>query len=320
MFRIDDANAATSLPAPEAPGTEGYWSEGNPATGVPATNVRGSWLNMIQEELCSILAAAGITRAKTSYNQVNSALQKMYTPAIGAARNVSAFLGTTGPSATFNADEIVVKTALGGQSYMLGAFSKAVSLSASGIGGVVGTAPAANGYAAIYAAVGLVAGAGIFVTDATAAKAPEVASVALPSGYTASALIGIVPMGTTTANFAPFVLTDRKVDWGGANILTNSTVVGSGTARASASIPFNARFISGFNQCGSSAASAISQVLAPSTISAAGGSFNTYNSSASGSQAVPFRIAVVTPQTIYQTSSNSAGTPQFTIGMNSYEF
>jgi hypothetical protein len=36
MYRIDDATAATLLPAPEAAGTEGYFTEGNPTAGTPA--------------------------------------------------------------------------------------------------------------------------------------------------------------------------------------------------------------------------------------------------------------------------------------------
>ena len=60
MYRIDDATAATSLPAPEAAGAEGFFTEGNPATGTPATNVRGSWLNMIQEELRAVVVARGL--------------------------------------------------------------------------------------------------------------------------------------------------------------------------------------------------------------------------------------------------------------------
>ncbi|MFL9893738.1 gp53-like domain-containing protein [Paraburkholderia sp. RL17-381-BIF-C] len=78
MFRIDDATAATSLPTPEAAGTEGYWTEGNPATGTPATNVRGSWLNMIQEELRAIVVAGGLTPSKTTYTQVRDALLALF--------------------------------------------------------------------------------------------------------------------------------------------------------------------------------------------------------------------------------------------------
>jgi len=77
MFRIDDPTAATSLPAPEAAGTEGYFTEGNPTAGTPATNVRGSWLNMIQEELRAIVVAAGLAPSKTTYTQVRDAIKTM---------------------------------------------------------------------------------------------------------------------------------------------------------------------------------------------------------------------------------------------------
>ncbi|WP_147309824.1 hypothetical protein [Paraburkholderia sp. BL6669N2] len=80
MFRIDDPSAATSLPTPEAAGTEGYWTEGNPASGTPATLERASWFNMIQEELRAIVVAAGLTPSKTTYTQVRDAITNMMSP------------------------------------------------------------------------------------------------------------------------------------------------------------------------------------------------------------------------------------------------
>lgn len=76
MFRIDDPSAAGAIPTPEAAGTEGYFTEGSPGVTNP-TLVRASFLNMIQEELVSILTAAGIARSKTTYNQVLSALRTL---------------------------------------------------------------------------------------------------------------------------------------------------------------------------------------------------------------------------------------------------
>lgn len=78
MYRIDDPSAATSMPPPEAAGTEGFWTEGNPATGVAATLERASWFNMMQEELRAIAVAGGQVPSKTSYNQILLALQAMY--------------------------------------------------------------------------------------------------------------------------------------------------------------------------------------------------------------------------------------------------
>jgi hypothetical protein len=257
----------------------------------------------------------------TLVSNLLAAVQASSRAVVGQARNVSAFLAAAGPSVTFTADEIVVQTALGGLSYLLPSFSKAVSLGTSGIGGVVGTTPAANGFAAVYAAFGVVAGTNIFVTDATAAKAPEVYGGTLPAGYTASALICIAPMGTTTANFAPFALTDRKVSWSGGNIITASTFVGGPTIRTSAAlIPLNARSIGGFNQVGSSAATAISQVIAGTGINNMGGQFNTTNLAAGSSQAIPYEVDIVSPQSIFTQTSNSAGTPGFTVSTDWFRF
>ncbi|MDR5765050.1 glycine-rich domain-containing protein [Caballeronia sp. LZ028] len=112
MFRIDDATAATSLPTPEAAGTEGYFTEGNPTAGVPATNVRGSWLNMIQEELRAVVVAGGLTPSKTTYNQLLLALRAMF---IGRVkRTVFTASGTYTPSAGLLYAEVEVIGAGGG--------------------------------------------------------------------------------------------------------------------------------------------------------------------------------------------------------------
>ncbi|WP_168794685.1 hypothetical protein [Paraburkholderia aromaticivorans] len=238
----------------------------------------------------------------------------------GTARNLAALLTAQGTTATWTADELLIKTALGGLSFLFNGVSVPVNLSVSGIGGVVGTTPAASGFAAIYAATGPSVSLKAFATDATATKAQEVYTGTLPPGYTASQLIGIAPISATVGQFAPFAQTDRRVDWAGGNVLTGSTFVGGPTARTSTSIPLNARFVGGFNQIGNSAASAMSQTLASTGINNMGGQYCTYNIAAGTSIAIPFRVAVTAPQTIYQQTTNSAGTPGFTISVNSFDF
>ncbi|MEO6920521.1 MAG: hypothetical protein ABI171_16185 [Collimonas sp.] len=76
MFRIDDPSAVAALPVPEAVGNPGYFTEGSPGT-LAATLVRASFLNMVQEELISILMAAGIVPSKATYNQVLTAIKTL---------------------------------------------------------------------------------------------------------------------------------------------------------------------------------------------------------------------------------------------------
>jgi hypothetical protein len=51
MYRIDNVDAVSLLPAPTPQGTPGYFSPGDESTGKLATIVDAEWLNMIQEEL-----------------------------------------------------------------------------------------------------------------------------------------------------------------------------------------------------------------------------------------------------------------------------
>ncbi|MET3132226.1 hypothetical protein AAKU55_002496 [Oxalobacteraceae bacterium GrIS 1.11] len=82
MRRIDDPSASPVLPAPEAAGTEGYFTEGAPGV-TPATLVRASFLNMVQEELRNIVVAGGLIPAKTVYNQVLSAIKALVQQSAG---------------------------------------------------------------------------------------------------------------------------------------------------------------------------------------------------------------------------------------------
>jgi hypothetical protein len=68
MHRIDGPGAA--------PGN--LFTEGNPATALPATTVTDAWLNDVQEELMSILAAAGVAPIKGDQNQVLEALTALF--------------------------------------------------------------------------------------------------------------------------------------------------------------------------------------------------------------------------------------------------
>lgn len=60
------------IDAPSAT-VDNEFTEGSPSGGVPATTVSADWLNDVQEELISILSAAGITPIKGDQKQVLAA-------------------------------------------------------------------------------------------------------------------------------------------------------------------------------------------------------------------------------------------------------
>ncbi len=186
-----------------------------------------------------------------------------------------------------------------------------------------GTATAtANGFVGIYAIYNPTTQvSALLATMEASAVLPSVYGGAnMPAGYTASALISVAPISGTIGQFAQFFQLDRYIDYLGVGVLTSSTAIVTGQARGSTGIPYSAKFVSGFNQVGNSAATAVSQILTSTPVSTVGGQFNSCNVTAGSSQAIPFRVAISVPQNIYQTTTSGAGTPSFTISVKSYEF
>ena len=88
MYRIDNSSAAATLPTPSSPGTAGYYTNGDVGAGILPTIVDADQLNLIQEELMSILTAAGIAPNKTAYNQVLLSIEAL----IGSSLSSTALL------------------------------------------------------------------------------------------------------------------------------------------------------------------------------------------------------------------------------------
>jgi len=75
VYRIDDQTAVSTPPAVPTDniGTPGFFTGGTPGLTAP-TRVRFWWLNMVQEELAAIVAAAGLIFNKATNSQVLQAL------------------------------------------------------------------------------------------------------------------------------------------------------------------------------------------------------------------------------------------------------
>lgn len=96
MYRIDNSSAALALPTPGSvgPNPNGYFTGGNPATNTPATVVDADWANAVQEEICNVIAGAGVTLDKTKQNQLLAAIQKL--GRIKLTANLNLYVATTG--------------------------------------------------------------------------------------------------------------------------------------------------------------------------------------------------------------------------------
>ncbi|KJH87586.1 hypothetical protein UG46_05955 [Pseudomonas fluorescens] len=97
--------------------------------------------------------------------------------------------------ATLTSDEIIVSTAAGGRAYRLANFNKAVNLALTGAGGTDNGAVVANGYVALYAIYNpSTATSALMAVNATGGVVPNIyAGASRPAGYTASALVSVLP-------------------------------------------------------------------------------------------------------------------------------
>ncbi|WP_343618833.1 phage tail protein [Ralstonia sp.] len=241
---------------------------------------------------------------------------------VGSMRNAKMQVTAASATATFTADEIVVETALGGAPLRLASFNKSVNLGTVGAGGMdVGSAPV-SGYVALYAIYNPTTGtAALLATNATSSAVGNIYGGAnMPSGYTASALVSVWPTNSS-GQFIVGYQRDRRISRNGITVLNSNTAQASYTSVSAASaIPPNAVFVSG------SLAMTSTSTGSAMTINVAGDSggsgVQNYGSAIPTGgigQGTDFVFDVITSQTLYYQSTNTAGTPTYQITISRYE-
>ncbi|UQN68002.1 hypothetical protein L0Z11_09825 [Burkholderia multivorans] len=262
---------------------------------------------------------------------LKTAVQAQSAAVVGQARNVAMSVTAASANATLTADEIVVGTALGGQKYVLGAFSKTINLATTGAGGMDTGAAPSSGYVALYAIYSPVKaaqhasdpitypddGSALLATNATSTVAPNVYGGAnMPSGYTASALVSV--WGTNASGQLVTGSQNGRVIATGANLVLNSSTQQSSLTPLSISgvVPRNARTVSGILTASSSTTSSLQLI-----VSGLSGIGQKGLSGTAISQGTSYeRVPLMTPQTIYYVATAPTGTPTFLIYVTGYEF
>lgn len=113
---------------------------------------------------------------------------------VGSVRNAKMSITAASASGLFTADEVTVAASLAGNHYTIGTYSQTINLATTGAGGMdTGTAPI-SGYVSLYAIYKSSDGTtSILACNATTSTASVYGGGNMPSGYTASGLIGIWP-------------------------------------------------------------------------------------------------------------------------------
>jgi len=222
--------------------------------------------------------------------------------------------------ATISADEVLVKSALAGRAWTLGAFTKLINLANVGALGMdFGQAPA-SGFLAIYAGLNESTGATTaFAQSVGNAYAPQVyAGVNAPLGITATALLTVVPT-TAAGQFKICHVSGRVVSIALTAIFNSSAIVASTPFSIAAVVPYNAKRICGEISIGSSLASTLSLTVRPDISGV--GQVNKTSTVGAGqlfTDNYPF-MPIVAPQLAMIDTNSTAGTPTFFLYVASYE-
>lgn len=241
---------------------------------------------------------------------------------VGESRNLRAALGAAATSISFTADEIIVKRAIGGQSWIISSVSNILNVATVGAGGMDTGAAPVSGYVAIYAIYNPTTGAkALLGQNATASAAPSVyVGANMPAGYVGSALISVWP---TNGSQQLVIGMQSGRDIGIANnvVLTTSTQQASLTSLSiSGAVPRNAVSVRGDFTIGTSiAGEGCGGVISGSAVEvgrcAIGATSPTANATVVGS--FP-DINLFSQQTVYYRATTSGGTLNFLITIAGY--
>ncbi len=300
----------------------GKFVDENAATGVVGSLIPSAWGNGITDELLAVIQSAQITPDEANHSQLLAALRTIVGGMAGTARGVKMTVGAASASATLTADEVTVKTSLGGQAWLIPNFNKAINLANTGIGGMdAGLAPA-SGSVAIYAIYNPTNGASaLLAVDASSVKAPEVyGGAAMPAGYTASALVS-VRRTNASRQFLVGNQVDRTVTMQEFILISTTAIPPNPSSATSAAIPINAKSIGGNMAISSTTAGSLQMTVAGSAAND-GKSANSGTVVAGAVQQVPYAdLFLLTPQTFFYTMQTSgSGTSTASLTMTQYTF
>lgn len=320
--RVYESGASVTAPSAPASPSVGYPRPGNPATSTPATKPGAWWYHMITEEQVSVVEGAGMTPGHTDVTQLLRAVRTLSGGVVGGAQRLRMSVAAASATATLTADELVLSTALGGQLFRLGNFSKTINLATTGAGGMdTGTAPV-SGYVAIYAIYNPTTKvSALLAVNATSAAAPEVYGGAnMPAGYTASALVSVWPTNASS-QFKPGNQRGRRVELPSATAVSTSSPPTTLTALSLAAlIPKNAAVVKGRLAMYATGTTTVYSLFAAADASNTGHQGQVGYTAPGGSVEGNFEMSLITEQTIYYYTASIVASSTYSVFIVGYQF
>jgi hypothetical protein len=243
------------------------------------------------------------------------------TPAQVSVLNGAMTIISASSTATFTADEIVVQTALGGNSSLLANYSEAVNLATTGAGAMDTGSPPNNGYVSLYAIYNPSNSAtSILATNVTTSSGSVYTGTHMPTGYTASALISVWRTNSS-GQFIAGYQQDRSVYFAPVQVLSVSATASSYTSFSiSTTVPPNAKTASGWMAAQLSQAQTIILSIAANASAFGERIQSCYVATNSGGCAGSWSAPILTSQTLYYKLTGFAGTPSAQVNISGYTF
>ncbi|MGE8189531.1 phage tail protein [Pseudomonas sp. NPDC086278] len=236
---------------------------------------------------------------------------------VGDVRNGRMVLTAESSTATYTADELVVKDAFGGRQWVLPNLALNINLATVGAGGMdIGTAPS-SGYVAIYVIYNPVSRqAAAYAVNATSSVVAEVCKKPMPAGYIASALVAVVATNAL-GQMLPVIVNGRRHYIRLLEIFTTTALTSLPWAIASI-VPPNAKCYSGELAMSNTSGGAMTINLATGSYGIGQSNFTT--SILAGQLTILnfYDVAIETPQLTHITTACNTGSPKFAAHCNGY--
>lgn len=238
---------------------------------------------------------------------------------IGQVRLGGASITAASTTMTWSAQELIVGTALGGTNYKLsGALvtSKTLNLATTGAGGMDTGTATANGYVGVYLIYNPTTNTSALLGQLETGILGSVYGGAnMPAGYTASALIAVVPIGGTTGQFRGGYLRDRRYWHAGSNVtafLTTTLTASYASISVAQAVPKTAFLAGGKCQVGGGVSAVYIGTIAGD---ASGTAFSEISFSGMLVMAGRWECAILATQTVFYTLGTTGGSG---VGMSTY--
>ena len=242
----------------------------------------------------------------------------------GAMRNVRASANAGATTVTYTGDEFTVEVAAGGTAYKATNFSLTLNLATTGAGGMDTGSATASGYVGVYMIYNPTANTFMLLGAMEAGvRLPTVYGGAhMPSGYTASALIGVLAVSSTAGQLTAFSQADRHV-WGAGGTSVLNAGTGSNVGFQWVATPVSAVAVDGNINITNTSGSSDTCSLAPTPTGGPGVVNVNRNATTGGGVAAPFGRLPINPsypRSSYYTITATGGSITVSIAMVGYDF